>query len=446
MDFTCLTPQDEQQMLQELGLTDLSQLFAVIPAALRRQQPLDLPSALAEPELVRLMEDLNARNLAVDRVPCFLGAGAYRHYVPRAVAHLLQRSEFYTAYTPYQPEISQGTLQAIFEYQTMVCELTGMEVANASMYDGASALAEAVLMAWKITGRPRVIVAGSVHPAYLRVLRTYLQALHLEILVVETSTGVLVPETLGGELSDRVAAVIVQQPNFLGLLEQIADLANLTRAQGALLISVNNPIALGLLQPPGTTGVDIAVGEGQGLGGNLVFGGPYLGFLATKERYLRRLPGRVVGMTADRLGRRGFVLTVQAREQHIRREKATSNICTNEALCALAFTMHLALLGPSGLRRMAELCMQKAHYAWQRLTGIAGVQPVYRQPFFNEFVLRFGRPAREINAKLLAEGIIGGLDLERFFPGREHDLLLCVTEMTGRAEIDRLAEALEAIK
>jgi glycine dehydrogenase subunit 1 len=426
---------DRQAMLAAVGVRSVEELFAGVPERVRFPE-LDLPAALSEIEVRRELEGLAAANLATANVPCFLGAGAYRHYVPAVVDAVLRRGEFTTAYTPYQPEISQGTLQAIFEYQTMICALTGMEVSNASHYDGATATAEAAITAVNVhrLKRRKVVVSPFLHPEYRAVVRTYTQGMGLEIGELEVGSW---------RLDEETACVIVQYPDFLGRVEDLMPLAEATRAVGAHLIVAANPVALGLLKPPGAFGADIVVGEGQGLGAGLNFGGPYLGFFATKMEHVRRMAGRLVGQTVDAAGKRGFVLTLSTREQHIRREKATSNICTNQGLVALAAAVYMAALGKCGMRRVAELCYHKAHYAAEQIAGLKGYTVLQDQPFFNEFAVRCPRPVAEINGRLLEDwGIIGGYDLGRDYPHLQDHMLLCVTEMNPREEIDLLVKAL----
>ncbi len=429
---------DRAAMLEVVGVRSLEELFTDVPAH-ARFPALNLPPPLSEMEVRREVEGLAAINLTTDR-PCFLGAGAYRHFVPAVVDALISRGEFFTAYTPYQPEISQGTLQAIFEYQSMICALTGMEVSNASHYDGATATAEAVIAAVNVhrMKRRRVILSPWVHPEYRSVVRTYTQGMGLEFV------GDMPAGELTGLLDQNTACVVVQYPDFLGHIEDLTPLARAAHACGALLIVATNPIALGLLRPPGAMEADIVVGEGQGMGIGLNFGGPYLGFFATRMEYVRRMSGRLVGQTVDAEGKRGFVLTLSTREQHIRREKATSNICTNQGLLALAAAIYLAALGRCGLRRVAELCYHKAHHAADRIAELSGYTVLRDRPFFNEFVVRCPRPVAELNAYLLEEhGIIGGYDLGRDYPHLEGHMLLCVTEMNTRAEIELLVAALE---
>lgn len=450
MSYIPNTDADRAAMLAAIGLPSPASLFAEIPRDVLHPT-LDLPPGASELELRRLLRSLSDRNLDLDRVPCFLGAGLYVHFLPAVVGHVLSRGEFYTSYTPYQPEVSQGVLQTIYEFQTLVCQLTGMEVANASMYDGATALAEAALMAAGVTGRRRVAVAKSVHPEYREVLRTYTQGTDLEIVTVDREglprdAGLRsAAATLGSGVDDTVAALIVQHPNFYGCLEDVAGLAAAAHQAGALFVVAVDPISLGILRPPGAYDADIVVADGQPLGNAPYFGGPSVGLFASRQRYLRRMPGRLVGATTDARGQRGFVLTLQTREQHIRRERATSNICTNEALNALAATVYLSALGPDGLRRVAELCAQKAHYAAKRIAALPGFALRFDRPFFKEFAVRCAVPAASVNAALLARGIIGGYQLGRSYPELADSVLFCVTEVNTREEIDRLVDALREI-
>jgi glycine dehydrogenase subunit 1 len=426
---------DRQTMLAAIGVQSIDDLFVDVPAHVRFPD-LNLPPALSEIEARCELENLAKDNFTTADGPCFLGAGAYHHFVPAVVDAILRRGEFYTAYTPYQPEVSQGTLQAVFEYQTMVCALTGMEVSNASHYDGATATAEAVIAAANVhrMKRRRVAISPWVHPEYRAVVRTYTQGMDLEIRDWEIGDW---------RLSDETACLVVQYPDFLGRIGDLRPLAEAARAAGALLIVVADPIALGLLKPPGELGADIVVGEGQGLGVGLDFGGPYLGFFATREKYVRKMAGRLVGQTVDDEGRRGFVLTLSTREQHIRREKATSNICTNQGLVALAAAVYMAALGRRGMRQVAELCYHKAHYAQQRIREVNGFTVIGDEPFFKEFVVRCPRPVKEINDYLMEDwGIIGGYDLGRDYAHLKDHVLLCVTEMNAHEEIDTLVEAL----
>ncbi len=444
MSYIPHTDADRAEMLAAVGVERVEDLFHDVPAACRFPA-LNLPQPLSEMEILAELQAMSEENVDVDHYPCFLGAGAYHHYVPRVVDHIISRSEFYTAYTPYQPEISQGTLQSIFEYQSMICALTGMEVANASHYDGATSTAEAVIMALNVTRgrRKRVILSPAVHPEYRAVVRTYTRGMGLEIVGDGETTGRPSLDDLTALLDQNTACLVVQAPDFFGQIEDLTGLAEQVHAVGGLLIVVVEPISLGLLKPPGDYGADIVVGEGQALGNGLNFGGPYLGFFACREKDVRKMAGRLVGQTVDAEGRRGFVLTLSTREQHIRREKATSNICTNEALCALAAAVHLAALGKRGLRTLAELCYHKAHYAAARIATLEDYQVWNDKPFFQEFVVRCPAPVAAINRYLLEEwGLIGGYDLERDYPHLANHMLVCVTEVIRREEIDALVEAL----
>ncbi|HWR39650.1 MAG TPA: aminomethyl-transferring glycine dehydrogenase subunit GcvPA [Patescibacteria group bacterium] len=440
------TPEDRRQMLEAIGVKTVDELFGDVPAALRLDRALNLPPAMAEPDLVRHLQDLAGTNLNFDQCSCFLGAGVYDHYIPSVVDHVIRRSEFYTAYTQYQPEISQGYLQALWEYQSMICTLTGMDVANASMYDGGTAMAEAAMMACGATGRSRLLVARSVHPHYRTILGTYGRDRDYTMEAVGQADGRLDLSDLDSRLDNSVAAVIVQNPNFFGCVEDLAEIAARVHAQGGLLIVSADPISLGLLASPGSCGADIVTGEGQGLGLAASFGGPYLGFFAATEKLMRKMPGRIIGQTTDQEGTRGFVLTLQAREQHIRREKATSNICSNEALCALTAAVYLSAVGREGLGQVARLCLQKAAYAKKQLLEQAGCQAVFGAPHFKEFVVTCPRPVAEINAALLQKNILGGLDLSGCYPELGQAMLVCVTEKRTRAEIDRLAAEMGAMK
>lgn len=439
MSYLPHTPAERVAMLKAIGVDDVDDLFANVPANLRSGPP-PIPAGLSEMEVLQLVNGMAATNLTLDTVPSFLGAGAYRHYIPAAVGAITGRSEFYTSYTPYQAELSQGTLQAIYEYQTMIAELTGLDVSNASLYDAATAVAEASTIAINETRRDRLVVAGGVHPEYRQVLETYVRAQGFDITLLGDSWA-LDPHTLTGALDGSVAAVIVQSPNFWGVIEPMAELTAAAHDAGALAIAVNNPLSLALLAPPGEYGADIAVGCGQPFGIPLMYGGPYLGLIAVRSGLARRLPGRIAGATTDGQGRKGYVLTLQAREQHIRREKATSNICTNHALMALAATVYLSLLGKQGLRETANHCLQKAHYAVRQIAGVAGFSLAYDLPFFNEFVVRTPIPASEVNRFLLSREIIGGFDLAPTGLGEDYLLLAC-TEMTSREHIDDLVTTL----
>jgi glycine dehydrogenase subunit 1 len=438
------SPEERAEMLHQVGLNSAAELFDSIPQDLRLSRELDTTPALSEMELLAAFERLAATNSAARR-SSFLGAGAYQHYIPTVVDHIISRSEFFTAYTPYQPEISQGTLQAIFEFQTLVCQLTGMEVANASMYDGSTALAEAVLMAERVTKRSKVVACGAIHPEYLEVINTYVQHAGIELLQAPFDSKTGLASDSAELLDDKTAALVIQSPNFFGCIEDVAALAERAHSVGALLIvCITESISLGLLKSPGASGADIVVAEGQSFGVPLSFGGPYVGLFATREKYARQIPGRLVGEAFDKQGRRGFVLTLATREQHIRREKATSNICTNEGLIALASTVYLETMGKRGLQEVATQCAQKAAYAAKTIGELKGFSIPFSGPRFNEFVVRGPQPAKDLLARLAAENnITGGLPLSRYYPDRPNEFLVCVTEINSRAEIDALVDALK---
>jgi glycine dehydrogenase subunit 1 len=439
------TEEDIQKMMSFLGISDIGELFSDIPEEVRMKRPLDLPPAMSEIELNRHMQQLAGRNLDSSRVVSFLGAGSYDHYQPSVIEAIIGRSEFYTSYTPYQPEISQGLLQSIFEYQTMVAELTGMDLANASMYDGPTALGEAALVACAHTRRNRVVVASTVHPEYRAVTATYAAGQSVDLVTVPYADGVVSLEALAEAVDKETAAVLVQYPNFFGCVEPLSEIAEIAHQAGALLVVSAYPIALGLLTPPGQLGADIVVAEGQSLGNAMSFGGPYLGIMAARKDLMRRLPGRIAGQTTDSRGRRGFVLTLQAREQHIRREKATSNICSNQALNALAATVFLAYMGPQGMRELALQNYHKAHYLADRLSRLPGVERVFGRPFFNEFVLRLPQPVADVQRRLLDKGYLFGYALGRDYPELADAVLLNVTELRTRAEMDSLCAELEGM-
>ena len=439
---------EKETMLKTIGVNSLEDLFQDVPERFRFPK-LDLPPALTEMEAIAELQDMASANVTTRDMACFLGAGAYNHYIPAAVDSLLRRGEFYTAYTPYQPEISQGTLQAVFEYQSLIANLTGMEACNASHYDGATATAEAGILAYHhFRGkRNRIIVSPTVHPHYRQTLATYLCGYqNLSIMDAASTNGFIGrPEAILSLLNTDTALVIVQYPDFFGCIYDYSDLIKTAHEFGALVAVVCNPLALGLLKSPGEVGADIVVGEGQSLGIPLSFGGPYLGLFATRKDLIRKVAGRLVGETVDAQGRRGYVLTLTAREQHIRREKATSNICTNQGLIALASAIYLSLVGKKGLRQVAELCYQKAHYASQKIAAIPGFKVFSDQPFFHEFVVNCPGPVDEINAHLLDHGILGGYDLGNDYPELKNHMLIAVTEMNSRQEIDMLCEVLEEV-
>ncbi|QQS33669.1 MAG: aminomethyl-transferring glycine dehydrogenase subunit GcvPA [Acidobacteriota bacterium] len=432
--------EERQEMLAELGLSNADELFRSIPADVQMGRPLKVTDPLAEPEVIAALEEMAAKNTAATK-PSFLGAGVYSHFSPTIVDHLIQRSEFFTSYTPYQPEISQGTLQYIFEFQTLVCQLTGMEVANASMYDGSTSMAEAYLMAQRVTRRNKIVVAKSVHPEYRDVAVTYAQHGDTEIVEIGyDETG----RVAGLEALDNdTAALVVQSPNFFGCIEDLQALADAAHAVGALLVvTVTEAISLGLLKTPGSCGADIVVGEGQSWGIPMSFGGPHVGFFATQEKFVRQMPGRLCGVAYDKEGNRGFVLTLSTREQHIRREKATSNICTNQGLIALAATIYMEAMGKKGLKEVAEQNAAKAAYAKTKIAEVNGFSIPFSAPTFNEFVVRGPRPATEVLEAVREKGIVGGLALSKYYSGHDNDILIAVTETASRENIDKLIAAL----
>ena len=442
MQYISNTLEDQKEMLGAIGVPSFESLLTKIPGKLRDFK-WNLPHGESELELFRDLVEIGKKNRHFHDAACFLGAGTYDHFIPTVVDKLATRGEFITSYTPYQGEGSQGTLQAVYEFQSLMCELTGMDVSNASMYDGASALAEAVLLAIRSTGRSQVLVPATLHPEYLEVIRTYTLAIDAEIMEIPCPKGVIDPAAFDKALSDKTAAVIVQQPNFFGCLETPAVFAERAHKAGALFIACVNPISLGVIDPPGSYGADIAVGEGQPLGNAAAFGGPHFGFFTVKNDLLRRIPGRIAGMTLDHHGRRAFVLTLQAREQHIRREKATSNICTNHSLCALKAAIYLSLLGPQGIRKIGFLNIENSHDAFEKLKSIRGVKPVYDQPFFNEFLIEIDRDPAKLKESLRQHHISGPLHLSRYFPDRKNQYLIAVTENRTPREVERLAEAIE---
>ena len=443
MTYIPHTDANRKEMLDAIGVKSLEGLFPAVPDKVKFPE-LHLPAALSEMETFWEMQGLSEANADVNHYACFLGAGAYNHYVPHTVDYVLRRGEFYTAYTPYQPEVSQGTLQAMFEYQSMICQLTGMEVSNASHYDGATSLAEGVLMAMNAAkgNRKKVVISPAVHPQYRSVLRTYTQGMNVTI-VGDDNLKADVAD-LVKLLDKETACLVVQSPNFFGQVEDLKGVAAAVHAVGALLIVATDPISLGLLTPPGEYGADVVVAEGQALGIPLSYGGPYLGIFATKNAYVRKMAGRLVGQTIDADGKRGFVLTLSTREQHIRREKATSNICTNQGLIALAAAVYLATLGKCGLDQVARLCWHKSHYAAQRIATLQGYSVWNNKPFFKEFVVKMPKPIDKVNEFLLDEfDIIGGYDLGQDYPHLKNHMLIAVTETNNKAEIDDLVEGLK---
>jgi glycine dehydrogenase subunit 1 len=438
------TEAERRAMLAAVGVKRMDDLYPDVPGSVRFPD-LDLPEPLSELEAMQELQLLSEVNLDTRHASCFLGAGAYNHFIPSAVDHILRRNEFYTAYTPYQPEISQGTLQAIFEYQSLMCTLTGMEVSNASHYDGATALAEAVILALNHHrgGRHKIILSPAVHPQYRQVVRTYTQGMGLEIVGDEALTEGA--QSLAAMLDANTAMLAVQYPDFFGRIQDFGPLAEAAHAVGALLCVVVNPLALGYLKPPSEFGADVVVAEGQPLGIPLSYGGPYLGIFTTRQEYVRKMAGRLVGETVDSRGQRGYVLTLTPREQHIRREKATSNICTNQGLLALAATVYLSVMGPKGLQRVAELCYRKAHYAAQQIARLDGFRIWNEGPFFHEFVVHCPRPVKEINDGLLDYDVLGGYDLGQDYPELADHMLLAVTEMNSKEDIDELVELLPEV-
>lgn len=453
MTYIPISPSEREAMLAAVGVEKIEDLFNDVPAR-HRFPSLDLPPALTEMEVAAESEQIAASNETARDLVSFLGAGAYNHYIPSVVDHILRRGEFYTAYTPYQPEVSQGTLQAIFEYQSLITALTGMEVSNASHYDGATAVAESVNLAYaQFRGkRTKVVISPTIHPQYRAVLRTYTQGMGLELAGDD-------PDTMNGAqlsansvdalislIDANSALVIVQYPDFFGRLFDYTKLIEAAHAQGALVCVAANPTALALFKSPGEMSADIVVGEGQPLGIPLAYGGPYLGFFATRKQYVHKMAGRLVGETVDNRGQRAYVLTLTAREQHIKRERATSNICTNQGLMALASAVYLSLLGKTGLRQVAELCYHKAHYAAEQLRKIKGFETCFGDPFFHEFSLCCPKPVAEINAHLLEHGILGGYDLGQDYPALKDHMLIAVTEMNTKDEIDALVEVLSEVE
>ncbi|MBN1868342.1 aminomethyl-transferring glycine dehydrogenase subunit GcvPA [Candidatus Sumerlaeota bacterium] len=444
MTYIPHTPEDQAAMLEAVGIDSgrLDDLFRSIPPELRARS-FDLPSGQSEFEVMKELTDVARKNTL--NVVTFLGGGFYDHYIPAPVDALAGRSEFYTAYTPYQPEASQGTLQAIYEYQSCICRLTDMEVSNASVYDGGTALYEAAMMARRATGRRKILMDGGVNPIYRTMVRSYTSNLSIEFVETPVVHGQTDREAIEKHLDDETAAVIVQNPNFFGVIDDHSDIAEMCRRHGALSIQSVYPISLGILKSPGEMGIDIATGEGQSLGIPLSFGGPYLGFMATSKTLARKMPGRIVGATIDAQERRGFVLTLQAREQHIRREKATSNICSNEALCALRALIYLCLLGREGIKQVARLCLAKAEYARQRLEAIPGVEVKRSSPTFNEFTVVLPRNAEWVIGEMMERGIAAGFPLSRYYPGMEHYMLVAVTEKRTKQEIAMYAAHLEDV-
>lgn len=444
MPYLFNTDEDRAEMLTAIGAESVDELFSAIPAELRFKGDLDVGPALTELELTQHLNELSAKNLHAGNAACFLGAGSYDHFIPAVVDSLASRGEFYTSYTPYQPEVSQGNLQAMFEYQTLVCQLTGMDVSNASLYDGGSAVVEAVLLCLAAHKKgSKVVIAGSVHPEYRQIVETYLVNLDVELTIVPTPAGVIDADELARAVDGETACVVIQSPNVFGCIEDVEKLAKVAHGAGALVVQSFDPISLGILKRPGDMGVDVAVAEGQSLGNPMQFGGPYLGVMACREEFVRRMPGRIAGQTTSQGDRRCWVLTLQTREQHIRREKATSNICTNQGLFALRATIYLSLMGPVGMREAAELSLQKAHYAANQITAADRYALRFDQPFFKEFVVRdsTGAVADQL-AKAEEDGYLAGVPLGQWSEEFNDCFLVAVTEKRTKAEIEGLAQSL----
>src|SRR5438876_782192 len=449
MTYIPNTPEDQQVMLEKLGLPSLEALMSPEPENVRLRRPLDLPPALAEPDLKRLLNGMAAKNKNLDSTISFLGAGTYDHAIPSVVPHLQRRSEFVTSYTPYQPEVSQGMLQAIYEFQTMVCQITGLDIANASLYDGATALVEAVLLAIGLGGRGEVVVSQGVDPQYRRVLHTYAHARGFSVKEVPIRDGVTSIEDLNEAVTSATSAVVIQQPNFFGCIEDMTAIEPIAHKGKAVFVTnITEPASLGVLAAPGEYGADIAVGELMSFGNTMSYGGPALGFMAAKQKYMRLLPGRLVGQTVEESGEKqtGYVLTLQTREQHIHRERATSNICTNQSLLAVGATIYLAALGKEGFRELGQLCLQKAHYAFRQITAIPGFEAAFSGPFFEEFVIKTPVSTAKLEQHFEQADIIGGYDLSLDYPDMENCLLFCVTETRTKEDIDRLVAVLKEVQ
>lgn len=445
MVYTPNTPSDKKEMLETIGCKSIDDLFSKIDHRVRLNGKLKLPNPLSEMEVAALIKKIGKKNANLEDYTSFLGGGAYEHFIPSVVKHIIGRSEFYTAYTPYQAEASQGTLQTIYEYQSFICELTGMDVSNASVYDGASAVSEAAFMASRITGLKKIIVSETVHPHYRQVLKTCTRGAGLDLCELQSKDGIADIDMLKELVDDNTACVIIQNPNFFGCLEHVDTIERIIHSRKSLFIMCIDPVSLGILAPPGEYGADIVVGEGQSLGNNLAFGGPYLGLFSCRKDFLRQLPGRIVGRTRDKNGKTGYVLTLQTREQHIRRSKATSNICSNQALNALACTVYLSCMGKQGIPSVGNLCLQKAHYAQKQIEKIDGYELKFKQPFFKEFLIQCPGDPEEINKRLLERKIIGGLSVSKFYSELKDCMLMCVTEMRTKEQIDRFVDVLAKI-
>lgn len=446
MSYISLSNNDLKEMLAAIGITSVKELFSSIPADIKLNRDLNVPGPLTEVEVMAYFENLANKNASRD-ILSFLGAGAYSHVIPSVVDYLSQRGEFVSPYTPYQPEVSQGTLQTIFEFQTLICQLTGMDIANASLYDGASGAAEAVLMAHRLRSKPKVLVAKSLHPQYRETIQTYVNNLHLNIEEIGyDESGCIDQEKLKDSIDEKTSSVVFQSPNFFGVIEDTRKISETAHQHGALSTAViAEPVSLGILEAPGSLGADIVTGEAQSFGIPLSFGGPYLGFMSCRKEFIRQFPGRIAGETHDVEGKRGYVLTLSTREQHIRREQATSNICTNQALCALRATMFLEILGQEGFKELAWQNLQKAHYAKEKLSQIKGISLKFSGNIFNEFVCEFSKPWVDIEAVLLEKKIILGYGLESEFPEFKNCAVICVTETHKKEDIDRLAKALSEV-
>lgn len=445
MSFIPNSEQDRKDMLKEIGVRDFSELIQAIPDDVLFQGELNLPAPMCELDVKRALDELANENDNCDQNICFLGGGAYDHYVPAAVKHIIQRSEFYTAYTPYQPEVSQGTLQSIYEYQTMICELTGMDVANASMYDGGSALAEAALLACSTTRRKQVLVSATVNPNYTKIIKTYCHGRGIQVLALPRKDEATSVKQLESMINEQTAAVIYQHPNYLGYLEPVDEISRLTQKAGALLVSSNDPISLAVVRPPADYDVDIATGEGQVLGNSLHFGGPYLGIFASTHKFIRKIPGRIVGKTVDKDGQPGFVLTLQTREQHIRREKATSNICTNQGLNALAATVYMALMGKRGLVEIAEQCLEKSHYLADEINKVKGFGIKFDSPFFKEFVVQTEYPVDKVLQVCRNNNVFAGMPLKNYDKELQDCFLCAVTEKRTKQEMNKFVNILREL-
>jgi glycine dehydrogenase subunit 1 len=449
MSYIPNTREDQEAMLARLELPSLEALLSPVPENVRFRRPLDLPPALSEPDLKRVLYAMAAKNKNLDTTISFLGAGTYDHALPSVVPHLQRRSEFVTSYTPYQPEVSQGMLQAIYEFQTMVCQITGLDIANASLYDGSTAVIEAVLLAVGPGGRGEVVISQGVDPQYRRVLHTYAHARGFQVKEVPVRNGLTSLEDLHEAVSATTSAVVIQQPNFFGSIEDMSAIEPIAHKGKAVFIAaITEPASLGVLASPGEYGADIAVGELMSFGNTMSYGGPALGFMASKQKYMRLLPGRLVGQTVEEGGEKqtGYVLTLQTREQHIRRERATSNICTNQSLLAVGATIYLAALGKQGFRELGELCLQKAHYAYRQITALPGFEPAFNAPFYDEFVIKSPVSTRKLQQHFEQAEIIGGYDLSLDYPEMENCLLFCVTETRTKADIDRLVAVLKEVQ